>query len=589
MKNDVSPVNGPAHKLPHWLQDWFMLAGAYVILLVIFLSTTHLWPNNAEDWLRGTPVSLSLCGIAGGLTTVCWHLVRRLFSFNHLTFKRLLFVFVCLSTLVALLYAEEDWRGWHAWHQFKREWEAKGETFFLASVAPAPVPDEQNFATTPIVASSYEALFDQTGKEFSPHLTNVVNRMDFDLEVDSKLADFPGNNGDWRQATFVNLATWQTYFQTMALKTNHFPAHAQPQSPAADVLLALSAFAPGLEELRVASQQPYSRFPLNYEKEPSSSILLPHLAPLKRAAQTLRLRTVAELQASQPALALEDIKLSLRLGDSIRTEPFLISHLVRIAMLQIALQPVWEGLARHQWSEAQLVTLDTELAKLDFAVDYQLALRGEQAMCCTEVDQMRRHRKLIGQMAADVNSDNPSTLATPSSLLPAGWFYQNELHFAQLMSGYYLPVADVKQGAFSPALARECVAAVKAESQSPSPFNLLIRMTSVEVNNLAVRFAQAQASATLARTAIALERYHLRHNEYPATLDALTPEFLATAPKDAINGTPLKYQRTASGQFLLYSVGWNETDDGGSITFSKGKTPQIDNLHGDWIWRYPEP
>ena len=34
----------------------------------------------------------------------------------------------------------------------------------------------------------------------------------------------------------------------------------------------------------------------------------------------------------------------------------MISHLVRIAMLQIALQPVWEGLADRQWTEAELST-----------------------------------------------------------------------------------------------------------------------------------------------------------------------------------------------------------------------------------------
>ena len=43
--------------------------------------------------------------------------------------QKILFVFACLATLVALFYAEEDWRGWHAWNKFKHEWEAKGERF----------------------------------------------------------------------------------------------------------------------------------------------------------------------------------------------------------------------------------------------------------------------------------------------------------------------------------------------------------------------------------------------------------------------------------------------------------------------------
>jgi len=38
----------------------------------------------------------------------------------------------------------------------------------------------------------------------------------------------------------------------------------------------------------------------------------------------------------------------------------------------------------------------------------------------------------------------------------------------------------------------------------------------------------------------------------------------------------VKYHRTAEGRFVLYSVGWNEKDDGGV----PGKT----GLEGDWVW-----
>ena len=76
---------------------------------------------------------------------------------------------------------------------------------------------------------------------------------------------------------------------------------------------------------------------------------------------------------------------SFRLADSIRTEPFLISHLVRIAILQITLQPVWEGLAEHRWSDAQLAELDSELAKLDFLADYELSDARRTGDCDAEI------------------------------------------------------------------------------------------------------------------------------------------------------------------------------------------------------------
>ena len=106
----------------------------------------------------------------------------------------------------------------------------------------------------------------------------------------------------------------------------------------------------------------------------------------------LQLRAIAELQNGQSDKALADVKLMLRLSDSIRTEPFLISHLVRIAIVNIALQPVWEGLAAHQWSDAQLAELESDLAKLDFLSDYQVAMRGELMLCeIGDIDYLRRY------------------------------------------------------------------------------------------------------------------------------------------------------------------------------------------------------
>jgi hypothetical protein len=65
------------------------------------------------------------------------------------------------------------------------------------------------------------------------------------------------------------------------------------------------------------------------------------------------------------------------------------------------------------------------------------------------------------------------------------------------------------------------------------------------------------------------------------------PQFIAQIPHDIINGEPLHYRRTDEGQFVLYSVSWNETDDGGVVGMTDGKTPVTDLNKGDWVWRYP--
>jgi len=57
--------------------------------------------------------------------------------------------------------------------------------------------------------------------------------------------------------------------------------------------------------------------------------------------------------------------------------------------------------------------------------------------------------------------------------------------------------------------------------------------------NAARKFAYAQCSTDLARTAIALERYRLAHGEFPESLDALASQFIQKIPHDIINGQPL--------------------------------------------------
>jgi hypothetical protein len=82
-----------------------------------------------------------------------------------------------------------------------------------------------------------------------------------------------------------------------------------------------------------------------------------------------------------------------------------------------------------------------------------------------------------------------------------------------------------------------------------------------------------------------LERYRLANGQFPATLEALAPKFIVKLPHDVITGQSLKYRRTDDGQFVLYSVGWNETDDGGKVELTKSGSP--DWHRGDWVWRYP--
>jgi hypothetical protein len=122
-----------------------------------------------------------------------------------------------------------------------------------------------------------------------------------------------------------------------------------------------------------------------------------------------------------------------------------------------------------------------------------------------------------------------------------------------------------------------------------SQFSPLTFLAALSVPNFTKALQTTANNQTLvneAQIVCALERFHLAHGEYPETLDALAPQFMETIPHDIIGGQPLHYRRTDDGKFLLYSVGWNETDDGGQVVFTKGGS--VDREKGDWVWQYPQ-
>ena len=513
--------------------------------------------------------------------------VRRLFAW---LLRRRFLALGCLVTLVALFYAIENWRGRRAWQNYKRDREAKGERFDLASLAPPPVPNDQNFFETPLWNDLH---FVQTNGITVWSDTNCHDRVVF--SVYGPKSDKAPSTSNWVKAQRVDLAAWQAFYRgsnnlfaaQSGPPTNYFPIAKEPQAPAADVLLALSKFEANRQLLIAAAARPQARFWVNYDA--GFGTMFPHLARLKASSQYLSLHANAALKAGDKVTALEDVRILFRLMETFRGEPILISQLVRIAMLQIALQPVWEGLADRQWTEADLSVIESELGKLDFLADYQLAMRGERACEIWAVDYI--HREALAGFDEMFGRNEPSGRPELGRslgralfrLVPAGWFDQNKLSLCRLQEEYMLSVVVLEDRRVDPSTAAKGDTVI--EHQEGRLFNMLARILLPALGRAAEKSARAQTSVDLARVACALERYRVANGQFPETLAGLAPKFIEKLPHDVINGEPLKYRCTDDGQFVLYSVGWNETDDGGTVGLTKNGNLNPDQ--GDWVWRYP--
>src|SRR5438132_8274611 len=212
---------------------------------------------------------------------------RRLFGwmFSWRILRRCLFVLACLLTLLALFYAEENWRGHRAWNKYRQELETHGEQLDFRVFIPKPVPDDQNFAATPLVKS----WFRKENSSSARFDTDDYGR------VCSAVSDSRNKEGSYRQ--FVDLVAWKMAFvafrsgetnrHQMFFTTNKLDVAARAAAAPA-VLEGLKTSEANLEELRAASKRPYSCYPVNYDLENPWGILIPHLAKVKGVVQRLQ-------------------------------------------------------------------------------------------------------------------------------------------------------------------------------------------------------------------------------------------------------------------------------------------------------------
>ena len=161
-------------------------------------------------------------------------------------------------------------------------------------------------------------------------------------------------------------------------------------------------------------------------------ILLPHLGNIKRVVQRLQLRTCAELAAGRSDDALADVKLMLYLTDSMKNEPFLISYLVRLACLQLTIQPIWEGLAEHAWSDAQLQELQASLQQYDFFAPMEQSLAGERAAGILTADLLARGKYNLNILTRDPTQSGSRAANLFGRIVPHGWYYLEQLNYCRL-------------------------------------------------------------------------------------------------------------------------------------------------------------
>ena len=532
---------------------------------------------------------------------------RWLFSWRMV--RRYLFCLASLATLIAIFYAEENWRGRHAWEKYRRGLEAQGETVDWKAFLPPAVPNDQNFALASFFDDSL-LRWQQHTNPAMPYDTNRVEHLTLNIFRTDKVsqANTPGVS-NWKLGKKIDLKQWQEYYRippnSLGSKstTDLFPTPSQPGTPSADVLFALNKYSNVFQEFRLGAQRPNARFPINYED--TFGALLPHLAKLKQSSQYLELLAEAELEAGDSQQAAEHLDLIFYLVESLKTEPTLVSQLVRLAMFDIALNSIWGGMAEHRWTEAQLHHFQEKMKPMDFLADFRMGIAAERAMDVKMLEDLNSARYdpgmagIFNLSSASENNNHAGQIfmALYIRFAPSGWFDQNKLVCAGLLQDRLVTAIQPKTQRVDLKLADSIDLDPRLTNTSPylltmaAPYNVFARFLLPALGKTIHKAVGGQTSVNLVTVACALERYQLANKAYPETLESLVPQFLSKLPHEITNGKSLKYRRSEDGRFVLYSIGLDGKDDGGVYPVKEGVDFQGNRFGseatGDWVWRYP--
>lgn len=513
--------------------------------------------------------------------------------------KRLAWSFIWLLTLLALTVVVLNWKGARAWKATVEEVTAKGDSLDPATFIPAVVPEEDNMASAPIFARIFEPGAAEKQTDISaPSL--------FRVSTDPGIARrMPPKNEGWRSGQPVDLASWQTCYwaNVQILKSNPKQAAQMPavwkehlnkdywkgsqQSPAQDVLFALSVFETELEQVSEASEQPLTRFPIQYEN--GIEARMPHYMPLTKLVRVLALKASAELVLNHNDAGLEDLLLALRLADSTKAEPILISYLVRLSLIQSAYEPLWTGIVQHRWNDQQLARLEAHLRSIHLVKNLDMACRGDRNLSLASFAANQRNPEFFKIWLSMSGEPNPPMWMIPLvSVIPQGWFDYNKVSMLRDVETS-LSCSDPERMRIFP----ERVSALNLEITDPSKTGSLLHfmlpgLSYKIIRQINLKGAFGQSAIGLARIAIALERHFLKHGIYPENLASLDETFSLKGgiPHDVATGNPPHYSRISADRFTLYYDGWNGKDDGGVTHMNNGRIYD-DYDQGDWVWPMP--
>jgi hypothetical protein len=320
----------------------------------------------------------------------------------------------------------------------------------------------------------------------------------------------------------------------------------------------------------------------------------PNFVMVRMTIQTLAQRAQSFLLLGRPQEALHELTLVHDLcrildAQSSNRPVTLVMAMINVAVTGVYVQVLADGFRLRAWREPQLAALQQQLETIDLPPQLVAALRTQGASLCRAFEELGPRKVVQSDLFKFAEPKQPDFWQTVKDartallvLAPRGWVYQN-MALAASLNQLGIDVFDPASRTVLPRRVDRIGVEFEKTLGHVTPQNFMAAVAVPNFTRAWEVLAQNQTLANQALVACALERYRLDCSEYPATLEALVPRWADSLPRDIIGGQPFRYRREQKTGFVLYSIGWNGTDEGGKMCRSPEGRPAL--REGDWVWQ----
>jgi hypothetical protein len=304
------------------------------------------------------------------------------------------------------------------------------------------------------------------------------------------------------------------------------------------------------------------RYPLVYARNPWSTLLGPEQRS-REVVTLLFMDAITRSEESDAHGAVTSLCAALNAARSIGDEPVAISQLIRIANVIVSCRAAQRTLAQTEPDSSDLKELQDIMDLEEKNPYWVITCRGERALGNAVLEAMER-----GDATVSPFGDRPPDWRDRT------FAFLIEDNVRAIHPDFFRFVAELKAAGELPPAERGPIAAqIDLEIQKTGPNPVTAQVPALP--KLANAIGRCQAVVRASASALAAERYRRQKGDWPPSLDALAPDYLAAVPSDPFGGDHLLYRRLPDG-IVVYSVGPDGQDDGGNVNPPDASQPGTD-------------